>query len=234
MSAADQAPIIGLPRQLTYVIGAKSPERRRAGASLRLMDIVLVRHAACPQMDRVLLGGSADGPLDERGEGQARYVARCLLAVPELIVESSPRRRTRHTAGIIAAARDIAVRVVPQMDEVDFGSWSGQTFEALAADPQWRRWNRYRAVTRTPAGDSIRDVQARVLAHFRRLEQVFDEQTIAIVTHAEVIRSAVLLALQAPIDDYHRYEIEPASLTRLTVEGAQLRLDSVNERAAAA
>lgn len=198
------------------------------------MDIVLVRHAACPRMNSVLLGGSFDGPLDQRGEGQARLVARCLLAAPELIVESSPRRRARHTAGIIAAERDIAVRVVPQMDEVDFGSWSGQTFEALAADPHWRRWNRYRAVTRTPAGDSIREVQARVLAHFRKLEQTFDEATIAIVTHAEVIRSAVLLALQAPIDEYHRYEIEPASLTRLSVEGAQLRLDSVNERAAKA
>jgi broad specificity phosphatase PhoE len=194
------------------------------------MDILLVRHAACPQMNSVLLGGDADGPLDERGEAQARFVARRLLAVPELIVESSPRRRARHTAGIIAAARDITVRVVPQMDEVDFGSWSGRTFQELAADPQWRRWNRYRAVSRTPAGDSIRDVQTRVLAHFRKLEQMFDEQTIAIVTHAEVIRSAVLLSLQAPIDEYHRYQIEPASLTRLSVEGAQLRLDSVNER----
>ena len=73
-------------------------------------------------------------------------------------------------------------------------------------------------------------MQTRVLAHFRKLEQMFDEQTIAIVTHAEVIRSVVLLSLQAPIDEYHRYEIEPASLTRLSVEGAQLRLDSVNER----
>jgi broad specificity phosphatase PhoE len=55
-----------------------------------------------------------------------------------------------------------------------------------------------------------------------------------IVTHEEVIRSVVLLALQAPIDDYSRFAIDPASLTRLTVEGSQLRLDSVNERIAAA
>ena len=198
------------------------------------MNIVLVRHATCPQIDSVLLGRSVDRPLDERGEGQARFVAQRLLAVPNLVVESSPRRRARHTAGIIAAQRDTVVRIVPQMDEVDFGSWSGQSFEALAADPQWRRWNQYRAVSRTPAGESIRDVQERVLTHFRKLAQTFDEETIAIVTHAEVIRSAVLLALQAPIDDYYRYQIGPASLTRLTVEGSQLRLDSVNEQAAAA
>ena len=166
------------------------------------MQIILVHHANCAKMAEVLLGRTVDGPLDERGEGQARYVAKRLLAFPELIVESSPRRRARHTAGIIAALRDTTVRIVPQMDEVDFGSWSGQSFEALAADPQWQRWNKYRGVSRTPAGDTVRDVQARALAHFRKLEQTFGEETIAIVTHAEVVRSVVSLALQTPIDEY--------------------------------
>ena len=198
------------------------------------MQIILVRHANCAKMADVLLGRTVDGPLDERGEGQARVVAKRLLAFPLLIVESSPRRRARHTAGIIAALRDTTVRIVPQMDEVDFGSWAGQTFEALAADPQWQRWNKYPGVSRTPAGDTVRDVQARALAHFRKLEQTFVEETIAIVTHAEVIRSVVSLALQAPIDEYARIEIGPASLTTLTIEEGQLQLESVNERAAAA
>jgi broad specificity phosphatase PhoE len=184
-------------------------------------------------MDTVLLGRVTDVPLDERGEGQARFVARRLLAIPNLVIESSPRRRARHTAGIIAAQRDTTVRIAPQMDEIDYGSWSGRTFEALSSDPQWCRWNKYRAVSRTPAGDSIRDVQERAMAHFRKLEQTFDHETIAIVTHAEVIRSVVLLALQAPIGDYSRFEIAPASLTTLSITGADLRLDSVNERAAA-
>ena len=176
-------------------------------------------------MGRVLLGRSVDCPLDERGEGQARVVAKRLLAFPDLVVESSPRRRARHTAGIIAAQSNTVVRIVPQMDEVDFGSWSGQSFEALASDPQWQRWNKYRSVSRTPTGDCVRDVQARALAHFRKLQHTSSDRTIAIVTHAEVIRSVVLWALQAPIDDYHRFEIGPASLTRLTFEDAQLRLE---------
>lgn len=197
------------------------------------MDIVLVRHATCAQMNSVLLGRGIDPPLDERGEGQARVVAARLLAIPELIVASSPRRRARHTAGIIAAMRDTVVKIVPQVDEVDFGSWSGQSFDDLAADPQWRRWNKYRGVSRTPAGDCIRDVQERAFTHLRKLAQTSHGETAVIVTHAEVIRSIVLLAQQAPLDDYLRVEILPASLTRLTIEGEQLRLESVNERAAA-
>ena len=203
-------------------------ERCWRPVSFRLVDIVLVRHAACAQMGRVLLGRSVDSPLDERGEGQARVVAKRLLAFPDLVVESSPRRRARHTAGIIAAQSDTVVRIAPEMDEVDFGSWSGQSFDALAGDPQWQRWNKYRGVSRTPAGDCIRDVQARAVAHFRKLEHTFGDRTIAIVTHAEVIRSVVLLALQASIDEYRQVEIAPASLTWLTVEATQLRLEAVD------
>jgi broad specificity phosphatase PhoE len=197
------------------------------------MDIVLVRHATCARMNSILLGRSVDPPLDEQGEGQARVLAASLLAIPRLIVESSPRRRARHTAGIIAAMRDTVVRIAPQMDEVDFGAWSGRSFADLAGDPQWRRWNKYRAVSRTPAGESIRDVQERAFAHLRKLAQTAHGETALIVTHAEVIRSIVLLAQQAPIEDYTRVEILPASLTRLTIEGEQLRLDAVNERVAA-
>lgn len=197
------------------------------------MNIVLVRRATCAQMDSVLLGRSIDQPLNLRGEGQARGLARRLLAFSELTIHSSPRRRARHTAGIIASQRESAVTIAPLMDEVDFGSWSGRTFVELAEDPHWRRWNQYRAVTRTPAGDSIRDVQERAMTCFRKLQQSERERTVAIVTHAEVIRSVVLLAMGAPAEDYGRVEISPASLTLLSIQGTQLRLDRLNERAAA-
>lgn len=182
-------------------------------------------------MESVLLGRSIDEPLDLRGEGQARALAKRFMAFPELTVESSPRRRARHTAGIIAAMRETVVRIAPQMDEIDFGIWSGRSFAALADDPHWVRWNRYRAVTRTPAGDCIRDVQERAMTHFRKLHQTVGDGTVVIVTHAEVIRAVVLLALQAPIENYRRLDVSPASLTMLSLDGAQLRLDKINERA---
>jgi ribonuclease H / adenosylcobalamin/alpha-ribazole phosphatase len=197
------------------------------------MDIMLVRHATCAQMDDVLLGRSLDQPLDARGEAQARALARRLQVLRSFTLESSPRRRARHTAGIIAAQRDLPIGIAPQMDEIDFGSWSGCSFAALARDPQWQRWNRYRAVSRTPAGDSIRDVQGRALAHFRELQARCDDGAAVIVTHAEVIRSMALLAMGAPIDEYIRVEISPASVTALTMQGSELRLDRLNEQVAA-
>jgi probable phosphoglycerate mutase len=184
-------------------------------------------------MDEILLGHSVDVPLDERGEGQARALARRLQALPQFTLESSPRRRARHTAGIIARPRDLPVHIVPQMDEINFGAWSGRSFAALAQDPHWRRWNRHRGVSLTPAGDCIRNVQERALAHLQHLETHCKDRMVVIVTHAEVIRSLVLLATDAPIDEYPSVEIAPASMTLLSVQGGALQLASVNEQVAA-
>jgi broad specificity phosphatase PhoE len=56
---------------------------------------------------------------------------------------------------------------------------------------------------------------------------------VVIVTHAEVIRSLVLLASGAPIDDYQHIEIAPASMTMLSMRADALQLASVNEQVAA-
>jgi broad specificity phosphatase PhoE len=194
------------------------------------MHIILVRHATCAQMDSVLLGRSIDAPLDANGEAQARALAERLLPLDDLLLECSPRQRTRQTAGAIALRRGGQVQAAPAMDEIDFGSWSGKTFAELAGDPAWRRWNEQRSTACTPAGENIEQVQARAMAHLRQLQQDFAARTVAIVTHAEIVRSLVLRATNAPIDDYHRIEISPASLTTFSMDGPELLVATLNER----
>jgi broad specificity phosphatase PhoE len=184
-------------------------------------------------MDSVLLGRSIDAPLDANGEAQARALAERLRPLDDLLLECSPRQRTRQTAGAIALRRCGQVQAAPAMDEIDFGSWSGRTFAELDRDPAWRRWNEKRSMACTPAGEDIEKVQARAMAHLRELQQHFAARTVAIVTHAEIVRSLVLRAMNAPIDDYHRIEISPASLTTLSMDGPELRVTTLNERVGA-
>jgi broad specificity phosphatase PhoE len=68
------------------------------------------------------------------------------------------------------------------------------------------------------------------MAHLRQLQQDFAARTVAIVTHAEIVRSLVLRATNASIDDYHRIEISPASLTTLSMDGPAIRVTTLNER----
>jgi broad specificity phosphatase PhoE len=194
--------------------------------------LLLVRHAACVPGDRILLGRMLDPPLDASGLSQACELARALKSEAPQRVESSPRLRTLQTARAIAAEADCPLRVAPDLDELDFGHWSGRPFSDLEGDADWRCWNRERASARTPAGVGMAGLQTSLSRYFADLAEVCAGCTLVLVTHAELIRAALLLALHADADGWQHYDIAPASVTRLVIRGDSLMTDTLNEAAA--
>lgn len=189
---------------------------------------LIVRHATCARIDEVLLGRVLDAPLDANGIRQALALADCIRHESPLRVESSPRRRTLQTARAIADSAHCDVRVAKALDELDFGYWAGQSFAQLECDHDWCRWNRDRDHARTPAGTDIRGVQRRIGRYLTLLAATCAGATLVLVTHAEIIRSIVLQCLGAPARDYLGITVEPASITRLSVDARGARLESGN------
>jgi probable phosphoglycerate mutase len=134
-------------------------------------------------------------------------------------VKSSPRLRARQTAEPIAAMLSKAVEIVPEFDEADFGAWSGRTFESLQKDCGWQQWNSDRTACRPPGGESMRELQSRVLAGLSRLAKAHPGQCIAVVTHAEPARAAVLHYCGISLREFARIEIDPGSCTTLNFDG---------------
>jgi broad specificity phosphatase PhoE len=193
---------------------------------------VLVRHGTCEQTDSRLFGRIVDAPLSSQGEQQARAAAKRLASLDHVHIESSPRLRTRQTAAVIAencAMADVAI--APAMDEIDFGEWSGQEFTALESDSRWRAWNAQRSRNATPAGETMQAAYERAVAHMQLLTRSHPNCTNVLVSHADVIRSIVLIGLGASLDDFWKLSISPASITRVTLAGTALQFDSINERA---
>jgi broad specificity phosphatase PhoE len=194
-------------------------------------ELVFVRHATCERMDEVLLGRTVDAPLAPIGVREAEAMACMLAPAPETLLVVSPRRRAQQTATALVTRSPCELVTACDIDELDFGHWSGQTFNELAADPAWRRWNEQRELATTPAGERIKDVQARVLRHLHRLREAFPGRPMILVTHAEVIRAALLYWLQAPVDAYQRLAISPASISRVSLSEWGPRIDGINQRA---
>jgi probable phosphoglycerate mutase len=150
---------------------------------------------------------------------------------PDLVI-TSPRRRARETAHVLVAEARCPLQLAPALDEIDFGAWSGQSFAMLARNPHWRRWNAERADTRTPAGDSMLAAQTRIVEFLHELALAHAGATLALVSHAEPVRCALLRALGMPLDDWRRIEIGAASLSALRISVEGLRADFVNEQVA--
>jgi broad specificity phosphatase PhoE len=192
---------------------------------------MLVRHALCAQSEQVLFGHAIDPPLDARGESQAHALAQRLTREVPALVETSPRLRTRQTAAAIASAARCALHSTSALDEVDFGRWGGRSFAELEHDSHWRQWNSARGTATTPGGEHYRAIQARVLAYLDELSSTFSG-TLVLVTHAEIIRAALLQLLGMSADEFMRIEIAPASLTILQATPSGPCISAINECAA--
>ena len=66
------------------------------------------------------------------------------------MVLSSPFERAAQTAKYIAQACSVKVVIDRAFDECDFGRWTGLTFSALCADPEWQLYNSRRSFSSAP------------------------------------------------------------------------------------
>jgi broad specificity phosphatase PhoE len=190
----------------------------------------LVRHAAHDNVGGFLAGRSAGIRLGESGKAQAKHLGARMARESFSAIYSSPRERTQETAKAIADASGLdTVETADELDEIDFGPWSGKTFEELDRDDTWRRWNSVRALARTPGGETMLDVQSRILRLIERLGLRHVDGRLVLVSHADVIKTAVIHVLGMPLDAWQRFEISPASITTIIIGDWGAKVLSLNE-----
>lgn len=194
--------------------------------------ILLVRHAAHAHLGRVLTGRMPGVPLSEQGRGQARALAARLRREAVAAVYTSPCERAAETADIIAEGLGLQAARSPSFDEIDFGAWTGQAFDTLAADPRWARWNARRSDERPPAGESMDEAGARARLEITRLRAAHAERCIVVVSHADVIKAVVLAQLGLTPDAHDRITISAASISRLALWDDGGRVLGLNEEIA--
>jgi broad specificity phosphatase PhoE len=194
-----------------------------------ITTFLLLRHAAHDNVDGFLAGRMTGVVLGEAGRAQAERLARRLRLERIDAVFASPRERAQQTAQAVAAACGLPMATAEELDEIDFGRWSGQDFEALQQDALWQRWNAVRSLIRTPGGETMLDVQRRVLGLMERLVDEHHGRSVAMVSHADVIKAVVLHHLGLAIDAWPRFDIAPASITRLVIGDWGARLLGLNE-----
>jgi broad specificity phosphatase PhoE len=192
--------------------------------------LILIRHAATDCFGSQLAGRNGDVHLSAAGKIQGERLARALKQQRIGEIYSSPQPRARETAQFLAESFGDKVRIAAQLDEIDYGEWTGRTFEELRGIAQWREFNSARSCTRIPNGELMVEVQARVLALLERLCQHHSTMTVALVSHADVIRAALAHCLGMPLDLLLRLEISPASISMVAMEQYGPRVLCINNR----
>ena len=187
----------------------------------------LIRHGAYPLVDHAL-GGRADHALNGAGHAQAARLADALAGRDKAALVSSPVQRARETAAPIAATLGLVVQLAPAWAEIDFGAWEGRSFASLHDDPAWRAWNEFRSTVATPGGETMLQVQARIVGAMQRLAASWPDREVAIVTHGDLIKAALCHVLGAPLDLLRRIDIAAGSISRVALWNGDARVLDVN------
>jgi probable phosphoglycerate mutase len=159
---------------------------------------------------------SSNPGLTDEGRAQVRAAGAWLqpMAGDVDALVSSPVRRSRESAEILAEFLDKQIEVEEGLAEMEFGAWDGLTFaevgdrypDELSA---WLGDLEFAPV----GGESFRDVEKRVLVGRDRLVSSYAGQTVVAVSHVTPIKVLVADALGAPLDALFRMELAAASVT---------------------
>ena len=193
-----------------------------------MTTFLLVRHASCDPVGRALAGRAPGVALNAAGREEVARLAGRLAATRAHAVYSSPVQRALETATPLAAVWRVPVRECAALTEIDFGRWTGCTLDALAPEPEWQRFNSFRSGTRAPRGELMLEAQARAVAGVLRLRDEHPDEVVALVSHADVLKSVVGYFVGVPVDLCHRLELAPASVSVLEVTAHGTRLLALN------
>jgi probable phosphoglycerate mutase len=192
-----------------------------------MTNFYFVRHAATDFIGKTISGRTPGVHINGCGRKQAARLAQRLGCRQLDAIYSSPQTRARETAQPLAVCAGKEVVIASELDELDFGAWTGRNFDDLSGLPEWRRFNSARSVTRIPAGELLIEVQARIIGFMERISKQAGESAV-IVSHGDVIRAALAFYLGMPLEFLLRFEISPASMSVVIMDGENPRVLCVN------
>ncbi|GGP70286.1 histidine phosphatase family protein [Shewanella saliphila] len=172
--------------------------------------IVFLRHGECEGGE--IARGQIDVALTEQGREKMHQAFSC-VPLPIEQIFSSPLVRCQSFATSIAQQLNLPLTVLPALQEVNFGVWDGQTYDAIyqASPSQFDAyWQDPWQVANTPEnGESLVDFYQRVQQGFMAVvdsmwhslnaadEPEINNQQALVVTHGGVMRCIMAYVLKS-------------------------------------
>jgi probable phosphomutase (TIGR03848 family) len=198
-------------------------------------EIFLIRHGRSTANNKGVLAGRLPGvELDAVGIDQAHAVAHKLKRIEFNAVYSSPLPRCINTAKIITTSQKKAPKILIEnrFTECDYGSWSGKKLSKLATLSLWKVIQNSPSQAKFPNGESMVDMAHRASSSLLEILQQSKKksQKIAIVSHADVIKSLLAFAMGLHLDNFQRLIIDPASVSKINWSNDNFYVEFINNK----
>lgn len=192
--------------------------------------VYVLRHGHTSSTESNLISGSNDNPpLSQLGiqEASAAGLAIEALALrfgvpkPTMLVHSD-MSRTSETAAQIAKHLSIPLRPDSRLREISFGEWEARTMAELEqGNDEVEAW-RGSVTQKPPGGESVLELEARVLRSLEDLVAEHEGSAVAIVSHMMPLRSIAKRALGSTAASHWSLQFAPGSVSVYRFFGSEL------------
>lgn len=193
-----------------------------------MTTFLLIRHASTNALGKHLSGRAAGVCLNPSGKQQALQLGQRLKHLTIHAIYSSPLERAIETAEPIAKAQHLTTSISNSFLELDFGEWTNNAFEELSKQVAFKNFNAFRSNTPIPGGELMIEAQVRFVSGMQQLKRDHANQTVAIVSHSDLIKAAVAFYAGIHLDMFQRLEISPASVSIIQLFEETARIICIN------
>ncbi len=190
--------------------------------------IFVIRHGQTTHnADRIIQGPRIDSDLSALGRQQAEAVGQALRSHDLDVVVSSPLARARQTAQSIVDAHQtgrssdqVTYSVAPGLYELDYGTFSGQTYDAVADEVAQilDAWQLGFIDQPFPGGESALLAQHRIREFAARLRAT--DKRVAVVAHGRINRILLATLTGDGLTKLEEYPQDNGNVTELQTNGS--------------
>ncbi|NDJ55258.1 MAG: phosphoglycerate mutase, partial [Chloroflexi bacterium] len=108
---------------------------------------------------------------------------------------------------------ELTLQIDEGVGEVNFGDWQGKSLRQLSRRRLWETVQHYPSGARFPNGESIREMQFRVVSALESIASRHPSGRVAVVAHSDVIKAMLAHYAGMPLDMFQRLIVSPASIS---------------------
>ncbi|MBB6479068.1 histidine phosphatase family protein [Spirochaeta isovalerica] len=187
-----------------------------------MISLYLIRHGECEGRG-TYIGRGSDVPLDEKGVQQIAEMAESFgsESFKSGIILTSPMKRALQSSHILSEVLNCPYRIVPGLEESDFGNWEGKSYDQIASTEEneiLRNWISDPFENSPPGGESLSELESRVLRAVNFINPLIADKNkneIMIVSHRGPLVLLLLNYLGIEPDKFWNFRMDRGSVSRL-------------------
>ncbi len=199
-----------------------------------MTTLLFIRHGITESNENDLYPGYSEEEVSSKGVDQIDKLMQRLKNTNIDSVYSSSINRACKTAKQFAKKRNIPCFILEDLKEINLGLW-----DRLPKEEIKRRWPQLWEQAMDdpgeivlPEGERFQDTLNRSVRAFQKIAAENSNKCIAIfLSHDVIIKMIVMHVLNAPTRIYHKFQIDCASISKITITNEKPQLISLNDTA---